>query len=174
MALPRLTVAGRDALSGTMYLYEERNHPLMKPTPKTQSAGGIVMNPQGQVLLVQEYGKYWGLPRGHVEPGESLQQTAVREIAEEAGITSLQYIAEAGAYERSTFDEDGSDNFREMKRMTFFMFYTDQIELKPQDQNITNARWVYPETAASYFIHPKDRKFYLQSLPLIQKWILGR
>ena len=38
---------------------------------KTQSAGGVVLDAQGQILLVQEYGLYWGLPRGHVEPGES-------------------------------------------------------------------------------------------------------
>jgi hypothetical protein len=40
---------------------------MNQSTPKTHSAGGIVINSQDQVLLVQEYGSYWGLPRGHIE-----------------------------------------------------------------------------------------------------------
>lgn len=142
--------------------------------PTTQSAGGIVMNSQDQVLLVQEYGSYWGLPRGHIEPGESPLEAAVREVADEAGITNLQYISEVGSYERSTFDANGEDNFREIKHMTFFMFHTDTMDLKPQDKNISNARWVYPEAVPSYLINSKDKEFYLQCLPIIQSWILGQ
>ena len=132
------------------------------------------MNSQDQVLLVQEYGSYWGLPRGHIESEESALEAATREIAEEAGITSLEYICDIGSYERSTFDENGKDNFREIKHMTFFMFHTDQIKLNPQDKNITNARWVYPEAVPSYLINSRDKEFYLQSLPIIQNWILRR
>ena len=146
---------------------------LKEPQKRTKSAGGVVLNPNGQILLVQEYGHYWGLPRGHVEPSESLLETAAREITEESGITSFEYLADLGSYERSTFDEQGNDTYREIKHMTFFLFSTTQTALRPQDKNITDARWVDPEEVVSYFIHLKDKDFYRRILPLVRQQISG-
>ena len=58
---------------------------------KTFSAGGIVINPAGKVLLVQEYGVYWGLPRGHIKKNELPVKAAVREIYEETGVSDLRH-----------------------------------------------------------------------------------
>ena len=49
-------------------------------------AGGLVFNPAGEVLLIRDKNGYWVFPKGHVEAGESPEQTAVREVAEETGI----------------------------------------------------------------------------------------
>ncbi|MGY0231055.1 NUDIX hydrolase [Longispora urticae] len=48
----------------------------------------IVRDPAGRVLLVhQNYGlRLFGLPGGTVEPGETMAQAAVREVAEETGL----------------------------------------------------------------------------------------
>ncbi len=54
------------------------------------SAAAIVLcNERGEVLLVKEnYGRErWGLPGGFVEDGESPTEAAVREAAEEIGLT---------------------------------------------------------------------------------------
>ena len=62
--------------------------------------GGIIEK-EGKVLLVQEkkekcYGK-WNLPAGHLDPNESLEEGAIREIKEETGcdveITGIANIA---------------------------------------------------------------------------------
>jgi len=135
---------------------------------KTQSAGGVVLNSYGQVLIVQEYGYFWGLPRGHIERGESPEEAARREIHEEADISQLEYVADLGAYERSTFDKNGQDNNREIKHMTFFLFKTKEIILTPQDKNITDARWIDPEQMSSLLIHVKDKEFYASILPTIR------
>ncbi len=50
-----------------------------------EAAGGIVRNPQGEVLMIQ-FNNRWDLPKGHIEPGEEASACAVREIAEETGI----------------------------------------------------------------------------------------
>ena len=49
------------------------------------SAGGIVIK-DSKVLLLYTTHDRWVLPKGHVEPEESLRQAAVREVYEEAGI----------------------------------------------------------------------------------------
>jgi 8-oxo-dGTP diphosphatase len=54
----------------------------------TLAAAVVLFDSDGRVLLVhQTYGGCrWGLPGGRLEPGESPQQAAVREVAEEAGV----------------------------------------------------------------------------------------
>lgn len=127
---------------------------------KTFSAGGIVINPQGKVLLVQEYGYYWGLPRGHIENGEGSLDAAVREIYEEAGISDLHLVKELGAYERYRFDKNGNENYSELKHITIFLFATEQEEIEIHDTNITTAEWVDADKVAERFIYYKDRDFY--------------
>ena len=147
---------------------------MVKSQRKTTSAGGVVLNREGRILLVQEYGYYWGLPRGHVEDGEDLLSAAIREVNEETGLTDIQYITDLGSYERPTFDKEAHDTHDELKHITFFLFTTDQTALRPQDKNITKARWVYPEAVSSYLIHPKDKRFYLLSLPIIQRQLVSK
>lgn len=49
------------------------------------AAGGIVVNDRGEWLMIRRNGR-WDLPKGHVEPGESMEVCAVREIVEETGV----------------------------------------------------------------------------------------
>lgn len=59
------------------------------------SAGGLVVDASGDEVRGVLIGKHdrkgrlvWSLPKGHVETGETLEQTAVREIEEETGVTA--------------------------------------------------------------------------------------
>jgi DNA polymerase len=57
------------------------------PFETAVSSGGVVVDPEGRVLLLRRADEdIWCLPKGTVEPGEDLESTAVREIAEETGL----------------------------------------------------------------------------------------
>jgi len=69
--------------------------------PHEHSAGGIIFE-EGRVLLILvrnlEGKQIWTFPKGHIEPGETAEAAAVREVAEETGfdceIASELYKAE--------------------------------------------------------------------------------
>jgi diadenosine hexaphosphate hydrolase (ATP-forming) len=48
----------------------------------------VVFGPDGRTLLLQHVSGHWVFPKGHVEAGETQLQAALREIAEEAGVTA--------------------------------------------------------------------------------------
>ena len=50
-----------------------------------EAAGGIVKNDENKILFIHRLGK-WDLPKGKLEPNESLENAAVREVEEETGI----------------------------------------------------------------------------------------
>jgi len=56
--------------------------------PKRYKAGVYTMEATtGKVLVVQSRGKLWGPPKGSLDPEETPQQAAVRELCEETGVT---------------------------------------------------------------------------------------
>lgn len=61
-------------------------------TPHYLVATNVIIEKNGKILLSRRQNKGWGdgllcLPGGHVEPDESVTQAAIREAAEELGIT---------------------------------------------------------------------------------------
>lgn len=127
---------------------------------KTFVAGGVVRNLHGQILVVNQNGNSWSLPKGHIDPGETERQAAEREIREESGVSQLEFVKDLGAYERYRLNLDGGDEESELKHITMFLYRTDQIELKPEDPHNPEARWVEPSEVASYLTHEKDKIFF--------------
>ncbi|TMM32029.1 NUDIX domain-containing protein [Polaribacter aestuariivivens] len=55
------------------------------------AAGGLVLNDKKEVLFIFRNGT-WDLPKGRIEKGETIPETAVREVEEECGITNLKLV----------------------------------------------------------------------------------
>jgi hypothetical protein len=60
-----------------------------------KAGGGLVINPFGKILLIFRRG-VWDLPKGKQDPGETLAQTAMREVQEETGLNDLKLIEKLG------------------------------------------------------------------------------
>ena len=129
---------------------------------QTQSAGGVVININGEILIVNQKGTSWSLPKGHVEKGEDFLTAAKREIYEESGLKQLEYISELGSYQRYKIHDQGGEDKSEFKTIHMFLFKTLEVELRPQDPENPEARWVKKDEVANLLTHPKDREFFLK------------
>ncbi len=127
---------------------------------RTESAGGVVINKKGEVLVVSQHGTSWSLPKGHVDPGEGILEAAKREIYEESGIRSLVLLKDLGSYERHRISLVGGDDACEIKKIHMFLFKTDEETLKPVDPHNPEARWVKMEEVTGYLTHKKDKNFF--------------
>lgn len=58
----------------------------------TEAAGGLVRNDQQELLMIYRRGK-WDLPKGKLDPGETIEACALREVEEECGITGTSIVA---------------------------------------------------------------------------------
>ena len=83
------------------------SHPAEHPGLAADVAVFTFVDNEMQVLLVrrryQPYQSYWALPGGLLRPGETLEQAAVRELADETGVTDV-YIEQLATF--SDVDRD--------------------------------------------------------------------
>ena len=101
-----------------------------------QKSCGCVIIKKGKVLLVYEHRwEYWGFPKGHVEEGETEEETAIREVKEEVGLKphiykDYRYTAHY-PIENNTID----------KEVVFFLASVDEDILVNQEGEIDMSGW---------------------------------
>lgn len=61
---------------------------MKEKIPVCKAGGGLVYNSKGEVLFIFRNGK-WDLPKGGIEKGEEIEDTAMREVEEETGVGKL-------------------------------------------------------------------------------------
>jgi 8-oxo-dGTP pyrophosphatase MutT (NUDIX family) len=129
---------------------------------ESKTAGGIVLNKDGVILVVNQNYNSWSFPKGHIEDGEEVLAAAKREIEEETGITHLEYLGELGTYSRYKIGKNVDEEDKsEIKYITMFLFRTDQMKLQPIDPDNPEARWVAREEVVDLLTHKKDKEFWL-------------
>jgi 8-oxo-dGTP pyrophosphatase MutT (NUDIX family) len=106
-----------------------------------KAGGGLVLNPFGKVLLIFRRG-VWDLPKGKQDPGETLAQTALREVQEETGLNDLKIIERLdNGYHCYLMSKQ-----RTLKRTRWYLMQTqtpDQLVLQ-KEEGIQDAAWFDP------------------------------
>lgn len=122
-----------------------------------QAAGGVVINPSGEVLLLFRRGK-WDLPKGKTEAGESHEQTALREVTEETGLKNIQIVKKLietwHSYPLSVYsDQSKAVPSKDILKQTFWyeMKFTGTELTVPQiEEDIVDIQWIKPENIQKY------------------------
>jgi 8-oxo-dGTP pyrophosphatase MutT (NUDIX family) len=120
---------------------EKLKKSFIKKFTLVKAAGGLVVNKNGDLLFIFRRGK-WDLPKGKLDPGESPETAAVREVIEETGLQTA--VAEKHLIKTyHTYEESGKHLLKETN--WYLMKSPNQESLKPQTvEQITQALWVPP------------------------------
>ncbi len=107
--------------------------------PEVKAAGGVVLNANNEVLFIFRSG-VWDLPKGHVEAGESFEETALREVEEETGLGAIHLLKELTTT-RHFYLLKGKWEIKMTK--WFLMQSNDKGVLTPQiSEGIEKAEWI--------------------------------
>jgi 8-oxo-dGTP pyrophosphatase MutT (NUDIX family)/mannose-6-phosphate isomerase-like protein (cupin superfamily) len=142
--------------------------------PVERTAGGVVLGPHGRIALVSQQGMSWSLPKGHMEPGETAEATAIREVGEETGLSQFSCRGRLVRYGRSAINGSGKIEPDRLKQVELFLFETAESELLPADPENPEARWIDPTAATDLLSHPVDAAVLSRLLPRIEVLRAGR
>lgn len=106
-------------------------------------------------LLIRDPYHNWGLPKGHLEDGESPGEAALREVAEETGLDDL-----ALGRELQTIDWYFKNGERLIHKFcTFFTMVSREGEPVPEeDEGITDCIWIPLERAEERITYDNARE----------------
>lgn len=103
-----------------------------------EAAGGMITNEKNEWLLIKRSG-VWDLPKGKIDPGETSNIAAIREVREETGIESVSIIKELSpSYHIYPLDHEWV-----FKKTYWFLMLGSKGRLKPQkEEKISEAVWM--------------------------------
>jgi 8-oxo-dGTP pyrophosphatase MutT (NUDIX family) len=104
-----------------------------------RAGGGLVRDPEGRYLFMLRRGK-WDLPKGKLDPGETLEQCAVREVGEETGLNQVRLDGPL-LVTYHTYDENGHHILKETHWFRMSLL-SDQPGIPQQEEQITELKWV--------------------------------
>lgn len=119
-----------------------------------KSCGVVVFHQkeeQMKVLLVHHKKGHWGIPKGHIEKKEKEEETAIREVLEETGIT----VALLEGF-REVIHYCPSKNVE--KDVVFFIGKATKEEIKVQEEELTEVLWVDMEKSLDRITHQKEKE----------------
>ena len=113
------------------------------------------------LLIKNQNGGHWSFPKGHVEAGETEEETAIREIKEETGIdvildTSFRRVITYAPKKEITKD------------VVYFLAKATSYEYTPQEEEIAKIKWVEINHATTILSYDNDRQLVNQAKSVIK------
>ncbi len=113
-----------------------------------EASGGLVQNSRSEVLFIYRRG-FWDLPKGKIDPGETREEAAVREVKEETGLRQLSL----GTALPTTYHTYRQSGRRFLKTTYWYRMRADQEDLVPEaKEQIEKAEW---HDLSSFFKQPR-------------------
>ena len=131
-----------------------------------KSCGAIIFNDLSDeryfLLVKNTNGKYWGFPKGHVEIGETEEQTAIREVKEETNldVTILPGFRKTSIYR--LFDQI-------KKQVVIFVAKTNSKKVIAQNTEIEKFKWLKKDDIFKYLSHRNDLKNFEEAVKWLEK-----
>ncbi|HPA74075.1 MAG TPA: NUDIX domain-containing protein [Spirochaetota bacterium] len=148
----------------------------MSKTLSYTTAGGVVINARGEILALSRTVMRDGgpvhelrLPKGHIDPGETAEQAALREVGEESGYWDVEIVADL-SLAHSSFSRDGIQYERDERY--FLMRLTDDKRQNTlpvnEEEALFEPKWLLPDVAASRISFPTERDFAARAVPMVR------
>jgi 8-oxo-dGTP pyrophosphatase MutT (NUDIX family) len=115
------------------------------------SAGGVVLRKEGMVLLARR-NEDWQFPKGQVEKGERIEETAVREVREETGIEA-RIVKPLGRINYWYYREGR----RIYKTVHFFLMEAVRENMEQRDNEMDEVHWFNLEDAIRKISYRNER-----------------
>lgn len=128
------------------------------------AGGGLVLNQEQELLMIFRRGK-WDLPKGKLDPGETIEACAVREIKEETGLTEVVVSRKLSITHHTYFDTYLQEDV--IKETHWFLMQAPGKQtLVPQtEEDITEIKWVGKRDREALLANSYDT-----IVDLIRKW----
>lgn len=127
-----------------------------------EAAGGYVQNTRDELLVFFRRGS-WDLPKGKIDPGETPEQAAVREVQEETGLVNVAL----GPFLTHTYHTYELKGERILKKTWWYRMRTTDMQLIPQtEEDIVEIAWVEPKSwlASGLEVYPNIREVIEQGI----------
>jgi uncharacterized protein involved in tolerance to divalent cations/ADP-ribose pyrophosphatase YjhB (NUDIX family) len=138
-------------------------------TVREVSAGGVMYRKHSdeiQIALIHVRNR-WGLPKGHVEEGERIEETALREVREETGLEG-RVVKKLGdiryAYRDKTKE---GEPIRIYKRVHFFLLRYLKGDVRDHDHEVDEARWFPMDQVIKNLKFATERKMVHRALSIL-------
>lgn len=106
------------------------------------AAGGVIFNDKGQVLMIFRRGS-WDLPKGKIEEDESIEEAALREVAEEVGLRDVEILEALPTTFHTYKNKKGK---RCLKPSYWFKMQSQSTDVTLQtEEEIEGSLWIKPK-----------------------------
>jgi 8-oxo-dGTP pyrophosphatase MutT (NUDIX family) len=124
---------------------------------KKEVSCGTITFYKGKVLLIKQNKGYIGFPKGHVENGETEEETAIRETKEETNIDVKIHIDKKYCI---NYDVDGKIN----KDVVLFLAEPISFETRKQDSEVEKTMWVDFSLVCDYLSYDDTKEIFMEAL----------